>query len=129
WVDVLWRKVPNVKRLVFRSLPEETTRAAALKNGEVDIAYLLTGPVAQDIQRSPGFKLVARTFSPAVFWLDLPDQWDPKAPWHDVRVRKAASLALDRQALNQAETLGFSKVSGSIIPPPPEVLKTVPPAP
>src|SRR5712692_365131 len=41
-----WRKVPNVKRLVLRSLPEETTRTAALKKGEVDIAYLLTGPVA-----------------------------------------------------------------------------------
>ena len=36
-----WRKTPSIKRLVLRSLPEETTRAAALKNGEVDIAYLL----------------------------------------------------------------------------------------
>src|SRR5204863_3634238 len=53
-----WRKVPNIKRLIYRSLPEETTRAAALKKGEVDIAYLLTGPVAEDIQRTPGFKLV-----------------------------------------------------------------------
>ncbi len=111
-----WRKVPNVKRLVYRSLPEETTRAAALKNGEVDIAYLLTGPVAEDIQRSPGFKLVSRKVSPAVFWLDLPDQWDPKSPWHDKRVRLAASHAIDRQALNQAETLGFSFPTGSLIP-------------
>src|SRR5207245_3248385 len=39
-----WRKVPNVKRPVMRSLPEESTRLAALKNGEVDIAYLFTGP-------------------------------------------------------------------------------------
>ena len=37
-----WRKTPVVKRLVFRSLPDETTRAAALKRGEVDVAYLLT---------------------------------------------------------------------------------------
>ncbi len=59
-----WRKVPNVKRLVYRSMPEETTRAAALKKGEVDIAYLLTGPVAEDIQRTPGFKLVAPKESP-----------------------------------------------------------------
>ena len=57
--DGYWRKTPNIKRLVLRSLPEETTRAAALKKGEVDIAYLLTGPVAEDIQRTPGFKLVA----------------------------------------------------------------------
>ena len=86
-----WRKVPNLKRLVLRSMPEETTRAAALKKGEVDIAYLLTGPVAEDVQRTPGFKLVAPRESQGTFWLDLPDQWDPKSPWHDRRVRQAAS--------------------------------------
>jgi peptide/nickel transport system substrate-binding protein len=111
-----WRKVPNVKRLVYRSMPEETTRAAALKKGEIDIAYLLTGPVAEDLRRTPGFKLVSRAVAPSVFWLDLPDQWDPKSPWHDRRVRQAASHAIDRQALNQAETLGFSFPSGSLIP-------------
>src|SRR2546426_2374867 len=57
--DGYWRKTPSVKRLVLRSLPEETTRAAALKKGEVDIAYLLTGPVAEDIRRTPGLKLTA----------------------------------------------------------------------
>jgi peptide/nickel transport system substrate-binding protein len=114
--DGYWRKTPNIKRLVLRSLPEETTRAAALKKGEVDIAYLLTGPVAEDIQRTPGFKLVAPKESQGTFWLDLPDQWDPKSPWADRRVRQAASLSIDRQALNQAETLGFSKPTGSLIP-------------
>jgi len=111
-----WRKVPNIKRLVYRSLSEETTRAAALKKGEVDIAYLLTGPVAADIQKTPGFKLVAPKESQGTFWLDLPDQWDPKSPWHDKRVRLAANLALDRKTLNEAATLGLSKVSGSIVP-------------
>ena len=114
--DGYWRKTPNIKRLVLRSLPEETTRAAALKKGEVDIAYLLTGPVAEDVQRTPGFKLVAPKESQGTFWLDLPDQWDPKSPWHDIRVRRAASLSIDRKALNQAETLGFSYPTGSLIP-------------
>ena len=114
--DGYWRKTPHVKRLVYRSLPEETTRAAALKKGEVDIAYLFTGPVAEDIQRTPGFKLVAPKESQGTFWIDLPDQWDPKSPWHDRRVRQAVSFAIDRQALNQAETLGFSKPTGSLIP-------------
>jgi peptide/nickel transport system substrate-binding protein len=111
-----WRKAPNLKRLVYRSMPEETTRAAALKKGEVDIAYLLTGPVAEDIRRTPGLKLVAPREPQGSFWLDLPDQWDPKSPWHDRRVRQAASHAIDRQALNEAETLGFSKPTGSLIP-------------
>src|SRR5260370_8344618 len=108
--------MPNVKRLVLRSLPEETTRAAALKNGEVDIAYLLSGPIAEEIRRTPGLALKAPLLSGA-FWLELPQQWDPKSPWHDKRVRLAASHAIDRQAINQAETLGFSRLTASIVPP------------
>ena len=38
-VESYWRKVPHVKRLVFKSVPEPTTRLAMLKKGEVDIAY------------------------------------------------------------------------------------------
>ena len=45
-----WRKVPNIKRLVFRNLPDETARAAALKSGEVDSAFLLSGPTGEDIK-------------------------------------------------------------------------------
>jgi peptide/nickel transport system substrate-binding protein len=110
-----WRKTPSVKRLVLRAMPEETTRAAALKKGEVDIVYLLSGPVAEEIRRTPGLRLVAPLVA-GVFWLDFPDQWDPKSPWHERRVRLAASLAIDRQAVNAAETLGFSQPTGSIVP-------------
>ena len=110
-----WRKTPSVKRLVLRAMPEETTRAAALKKGEVDIVYLLSGPVAEEIRRTPGLRLVAPLVA-GVFWLDFPDQWDPKSPWHEPRVRLAASLAIDRQAVNAAETLGFSQPTGSIVP-------------
>ena len=44
------------------------------------------------------------------------DMYDPKSPWHDKRVRLAANHAIDRQAINEAETLGFSRLSGGIIP-------------
>src|SRR5881409_3734263 len=54
-----WRKTPAVKRLVFRTIAEESTRAAALKKGEVDIAYLLTGPIAEEIKKTPNLKLAA----------------------------------------------------------------------
>jgi len=52
--DGYWRKTPAVKRLVLRSIPDESTRAAALKRGEVDIAYFLNGPIADDVRRTPG---------------------------------------------------------------------------
>jgi peptide/nickel transport system substrate-binding protein len=113
--DGYWRKAPTVKRLVMRSMVEEATRAAALKRGEVDIAYLLTGPVAEEIRRTPGFRIEAPLLTGA-FWLELPDQWDPKSPWHDKRVRLAANHAVDRAAVNQAETLGLSRLTGSIVP-------------
>jgi len=113
--DGYWRKVPNVKRLVFRSMPDETTRASALKAGEVDIVYFVNGPVAEEIKRTPGLRLAAAK-PPGVTFLDLPEQWDPKSPWADHRVRLAASYALDRNALNQAETLGFSRPTGALIP-------------
>jgi peptide/nickel transport system substrate-binding protein len=110
-----WRKVPSVKRLVFRSMPDETTRAAALKAGDVDIVYLLSGPLAEEVKRTPGLRLAA-AMPPGVVFLDLPEQWDPKSPWHDVRVRQAAGFALDRAGLNQAETLGLSRPTGGLIP-------------
>jgi peptide/nickel transport system substrate-binding protein len=110
-----WRKVPSVKRVVIKSVPDETTRAAALKRGEVDVAYFLNGPVAEDVRRTPGLKLTAVRTN-AVFFLDFVDQWDPKSPWHDQRVRRAASLAIDRKAINDAESLGFSGLTGNIVP-------------
>jgi peptide/nickel transport system substrate-binding protein len=110
-----WRKVPSVKRLVFKSVPETTTRLAMLKRGEVDVAYLLDAPMAEDIKRDPSLKLA---FSGAIgtFYLDFLDQWDPKSPWADRRVRLAASLALDRKALNEADSLGASRLNGNTVP-------------
>ena len=75
---------------------------------------LLSGPTAQDIKRTPGMRLAAPLLG--IFWLDFPEQWDPKSPWADKRVRLAASMALDRQALNEAETLGLSRPTGSTVP-------------
>ncbi|HTY78588.1 MAG TPA: ABC transporter substrate-binding protein [Candidatus Bathyarchaeia archaeon] len=113
--DGYWRKTPAVKRLVMRSMPEEATRAAALKAGEIDIAYLLTGPTADAIRKVQGFRLSAPLISGA-FWLELPEQWDPKSPWADMRVRLAASHAIDRAAINQAEMLGFGRLTGNYVP-------------
>ena len=112
--DGYWRKQPSIKRIIFRSLPDETSRAAALKSGDVDLAMLLSGPTAQDVKRTPGMRLAAPLLG--IFWLDFPDQWDPKSPWADKRVRLAASLAIDRQGLNDAETLGMSRPTGSTVP-------------
>ena len=113
--DQYWRKPPGVKRLVFKSIPEETTRLAALQRGEVDIVYSIRGELAEELRRTPGLTLKP-VLSPAAFWVYYADQWDSKSPWYDERVRRAGSLAIDREAMNDAITLGYSKVTGSIIP-------------
>src|SRR5215510_5750449 len=110
-----WRKMPSVKRLVYKVVPESTTRAAMLKRGEIDVAYLLEVPQAQELKRDPNIK-VAFSGGIATFFLDFLDKWDPKSPWADQRVRLAANYALDRRALSEAETLGASKPAGSLLP-------------
>ena len=113
--DQYWRKTPSVKRLVFRVISDEATRLAALKRGEVDIVYSVRGELAEELQRTPGLTLKPVVIQ-GTFWLYFPDQWDAKSPWHDRRVRQAASLAVDRSTINQALTLGHSRLNGSIIP-------------
>jgi peptide/nickel transport system substrate-binding protein len=113
--DGYWRKVPTVKKLVFKVVPEEATRLAALKRGEVDIAYSIRGELAEELRKSPGLTLKPVVIQ-GTFWLYFPDQWDPKSPWHDQRVREAARLALDYKSISEALTLGYSPITNNIIP-------------
>src|SRR3954452_18319750 len=110
-----WRKAPSIKRIVLKSIPDETTRLAALKRGEVDGIYWVPGEIGAEVKRTPGLSLeVGHT---AMFWLYFPEQWDEKSPWHDVRVRQAASLAIDRKSINEAVTFGHSWVTGNAFVP------------
>src|SRR5438552_10556869 len=109
-----WRKTPSVKRIVLRSIPDEATRLAALKRGEVDIAYSIRGELAEELQRTPGLSL--KSALGGTQWVYFPDQWDPKSLWHDERLRRAVNLAIDRKTINEALTLGRSLLSNSIIP-------------
>ena len=110
-----WRKIPSVKRLVFKAVPDDVTRATMLKRGEIDIGYVFRGAVAEDIRRTASL-----TLKPVRFygeqWLLFTEQWDAKSPWADRRVRLAVNHAIDRQAINESLTLGFSRLTGSIIP-------------
>jgi peptide/nickel transport system substrate-binding protein len=112
--DQYWRKALSVKRLVFRLVPDEATRLATLKRGEVDVAYLFSGELGEELRRSSG--LTMKPVFPSTHWLYFADQWDPASPWHDRRVRVAANRAIDRHALNKALTLSLSRITWSIIP-------------
>ena len=110
-----WRRMPSVKTLMMKSVPEATTRAVMVKTGESDISIVLDGPEAEDIQKNPRLKIVSSKHA-SIFWIEFPDQWDPKSPWHDKRLRQAVNLALDRQRINEAACLGFCPPAGVIVP-------------
>jgi len=111
-----WRRVPSVKRLVMKSVPEGTTRVAMLKRGEADMAFLLEGPEAENVTRDARLALVATRHASAM-WIEFADQWDPKSPWHDRRVRVAANHALDRKAISETACAGHCPSIGIIVPP------------
>jgi len=113
--ETYWRKSPGIKRLVLKAVPDEATRLAMLKRGEADVVYLLQAELAEEVRRTSGLTL-RPTPIVSTHWIVFVDQWDPKSPWADRRVRLAANHAMNRQAVNEALTLGFSRITWSIIP-------------
>jgi len=110
-----WRHAPYVKRLIMKSVPEGTTRVAMLKNSEADIALALDGEDALNVKRDPRLALVPSRHA-SIYWIEFADQWDPKSPWHDKRLRLAVNYALDRQAISEAACLGLCPPAGVIVP-------------
>src|SRR5206468_655567 len=110
-----WRRVPSVKRLVMKSVADGNTRVAMLKTGEADVAYALDGPDAENVKRDPRLTLLASRHA-SIFWIEFAEQWDPKSPWADKRLRLAVNHALDRKTINEAACLGFCPPAGVIVP-------------
>lgn len=110
-----WRRAPTVKRVVLKVIPDEATRLVALKRGEVDFAYSIRGELAEDVVRTPGLKLeIAKDGANVRMY--FPEQWDPQSPWSNPKVRQAAALALDYEAINKALNMGQSRITSNIIP-------------
>jgi peptide/nickel transport system substrate-binding protein len=87
-----------------------------LKKQEADVTYGLYGALAEEVRRDPNLKLEP-VIPPGTQWVVFAEAYhDAKSPWHDKRVRLAANHAINRQAINEAETLGHSVLSGNIIP-------------
>jgi len=110
--DGYYRPV-SVKQLVMISVPEAATRVAMLERGEADIIYFVPGELINKVGKLPGVML-APVLSGS-WWLEFPGFQDPKNPFRDKRVREAVSLAIDRRAINQAESGGLGKPTGNWI--------------
>ncbi len=110
--DGYYRPV-HVKEFTMKAVPEAATRVAMLERGEADIMYFVPGELIARVKNNP--KLTLAPVVSANWWLEFPGFQDPKSPFHDKRVREAISLAIDRDAMNQAECDGMGVVDGNWI--------------
>ena len=123
-----WRHAPYVRKLTLKSVPDSTTRLTMLKSGQTDYALFLDGPEGEAVKKDSRYQLVD-TRHASIFWIEFPDQWDAKSPWHDKRLRQAVNFALDRKATNEAACLGFCPPAGVIVPRVMDFALQVPPHP
>jgi peptide/nickel transport system substrate-binding protein len=103
----------HIKKFTIISVPDAATRVAMLERGEADIIYFIPGELVARVQSDRRIML-----APVVsgnWWLQFPGFQDPKNPFHDKRVRQAVSLAIDRDAMNDAECAGLGRVDGNWI--------------
>lgn len=105
-----WGEPPYYDEIEYVTLLEDSTRLAAIQNGEVDIA---------DNMDPTTFSIIESDKNMILYKLALADQqWlglkTDKAPFNDKNVREALSLSIDRQAI--VDMLKGGKVASGVIP-------------
>jgi len=105
-------RVPKLDKLVLLPVPDASARVAALRSGQVDWIEA-PPPDAIDSIKAAGFGITSNVY---------PHVWPwhfsrlEGSPWNDIRVRKAANLAIDREGMKQL--LGGMMVSAKGMVPP-----------
>lgn len=102
---------PAIERFVIAVVDEPSTKLAALTSGEVDFAGI-TAAHARFVRRDPALRVVdyPMIFSYALVW-NL-----RREPFDDVRVRRALTMALDRQSIVDATLYGFGTPAHGPVP-------------
>ncbi len=113
--DDYWDGRPTVDRLVFRPIPEASTRLAELQAGTVDIIVGLNYDALPLVESAPDLRAEANTGRRTVFMhMDL---LNGAVPLQDPRVRQAMSYAIDRQLLIDAVLNGYGTPLATIFRP------------
>jgi len=94
--DSYWRGSPKIKTLIFRPIPDESTRVAALVTGEIDIARGVPPSLVKQIADNPRTR-VAKVPSALNIHVILDTLKD--GPLRDKRVRQAINYGVDKEGI------------------------------
>ena len=96
-----WKGAPRIERLVWRPIPEDSARVAALQTGESDIITAVPPGRWKDLQQDKATRLL--TGAGTMLYMGL-DTFHP--PFNDVRVRRALNHAIDVDTIISKILLG-----------------------
>lgn len=90
-----WGPKPQVRRFVYKSIPEPAARVIALKTGEADVVINLPPADVENLKNDPN--LMVQT-TPGLTIIEAEPR-QTKPPFNDVRVRYALNMAIDKDAI------------------------------
>jgi ABC-type dipeptide/oligopeptide/nickel transport system permease component/ABC-type transport system substrate-binding protein len=112
--DAYWGAKPALKHVEFRFIADPAAAFAAMKTHEVDLFpdYPAPEQLAQ-LRADPALRVTtAPTEGEVILALN-----NRTGPLHDVRVRRAIALAIDRRAIIDGAMFGYGQPIGSHFPP------------
>lgn len=105
-------EMPSIPYIVWKFIPEGTSRTLALETGEVDVVFALETADVERIKSDPKFHLEEKN-SMEHFWMPLHTGYEPT---NDPNFRLAIHCAIDRQAIIEGALNGYGTPSYSTIP-------------
>lgn len=120
-----WGAKPEWERVELRPIASDVQRLAALQSGEVDLVTDLPLQDLARLKKDSRIKVVT-ALSNRVIYLSLDHYAEPsptiradgdRNPLRDPRVRRALSLAIDRQAIVQRLMAGLAIPASQLVPP------------
>ena len=104
---------PKIQKLIIRSIPEDTSRLAALETGEIDIATGLAPINTQTVEANDKLELISEpTTATEYICLNV-----EKAPFNNKEFRQALNYAIDKQSIIDSMFMGKAKIAKSIVNP------------
>src|SRR2546430_7053618 len=105
------RGAPAIERLVFRPVPELTTRVAALLSGQADLVSDVPPDQMAKIKASGVARTEVSTLGGFVIMVKITNYLMP-GPWQDARVRRAINYAIDMDTIIKTVLEGHRQVLG-----------------